>query len=304
MAIAAGAYLYWQSRNEGQGQAVGGGQGIEAPAPLGSASEWVDQASFTASDRLTDIQAQYAPQQSGGSDMKFNFAPILSWAGKALGGLFNNDPKDGGWSGSSSPTRPSTNWNNDAQSGADAGLGGASAGGSARNNGTISALQQVIGEAEAPQGYNQVYGGSRIQPPRPITTMTVGEVRDWQNRSVNAGSPSSAAGRYQVIGPTLQGLIDQGVVSPNDTFDAATQDKISVALMERRGLRDYEAGRISATTFGQRLSQEWAGLPAFTRDRKGRKAQGQSYYAGDGLNAATTTKDRVMRALTGSGGWV
>ena len=118
------------------------------------------------------------------------------------------------------------------------------------------------------------------------------------------GSPSSAAGRYQVIGPTLQGLIDKGVVSPNDTFDAATQDKISVALMERRGLRDYEAGRISATTFGQRLSQEWAGLPAFTRDRKGRKAQGQSYYAGDGLNAATTTKERVMRALTGSGGWV
>lgn len=233
--------------------------------------------------------------------MKFNFGPLLQWGIGQLSGLFG---QSGNGQGPGRPPSGGGSGGGTSYGGATATEDGATAGGPSPHGSHITALQRVIGDAEAPEGYNQVYGGSRLQPPRPITTMTVAEVREWQNRSVNAGSPSSAAGRYQIIGPTLQSLIDEGAVSPSDTFDSATQDRLSVALMERRGLRDFEAGRLSPTQFAQRLSQEWAGLPAFTRDRRGRSATGQSYYAGDGLNAATTTQDRVMRALTGSGGWV
>lgn len=303
MMLAGGAYLYWQRRDERRlgRRAVAKGKPLDQPPPLGS----TDPVIFTAADRLTDIQAQYAPQQSGGTDMKFNFGPILSWGLGQLGDLFGGSRNKSG-PGAPPSSWPTTIWENydtTARSGAQAGEYAASVGGTAtvRGSGIVGALQSLIGQAEAPQGYNQVYGGARLQPPRPITTMTVGEVQDYQTRMVADGSPSSAVGRYQVIRGTLQDMVNRGAVSPDDLFDADTQDRISVALMDRRGLRDYWAGRISAETFGQRLAQEWAGLPAMKRDRKGRRAQGQSYYAGDGLNAATVSRSRVLGAL-GAGG--
>lgn len=169
--------------------------------------------------------------------------------------------------------------------------------------GLEAALLALIGSIEAPQGYDQVYGGSRIATPRRLTQMTVGEVLQWQDRSVAAGSASSAAGRYQIIRKTLRGLANKGYVRHSDRFDKRTQDRLGVVLMEQRGLRKYQAGRISATQFGQNLSQEWASLPAITKDKRGRNAKGQSYYAGDGLNHARTSQRTLMNTITG-GAWV
>jgi hypothetical protein len=95
----------------------------------------------------------------------------------------------------------------------------------------------------------------------------------------------------------MRGLVSQGVLSINETFDAEAQDRAGVALMEQKGLSRYQSGLISKEGFAQGLSETWAGLPAFRRDRKGRPASGQSYYAGDGLNRATVTQSQVVNAL-------
>jgi len=162
-------------------------------------------------------------------------------------------------------------------------------------------LLNLIGPLEAPQGYDQVYGGSRIQPPRPITTITIAEVLEWQDASVRAGSASSAAGRFQFIRSTLRSLVSQGHARMTDRFDQATQNRLAVALMERRGLKSYKSNRISSREFGQRLSMEWASLPAMTVDKKGRTAKGQSYYAGDGLNKSLVSQERVLAVIEGRG---
>lgn len=173
------------------------------------------------------------------------------------------------------------------------GYGGPSGGG-----GGLSSLLNLIGGVEAPQGYNQVYGGIRSpdQPPKALTSMTVNEVLAWQD-SIDARYPSEAAGRYQVMEDTLRGLVKSGQVSGNARFNESTQDQIAVTLMKRRGLDDYQTGRISADKFAQKLSQEWASLPAITVDRKGRRASGQSYYAGDGLNRSHVAIDAILNAV-------
>lgn len=162
----------------------------------------------------------------------------------------------------------------------------------------LSGLLNLIGGVEAPKGYNQVYGGIRSadQPPKPLTSMTVNEVLAWQD-SIDARYPSEAAGRYQVMEDTLRGLVRSGQVSGNARFNESTQDQIAVTLMKRRGLDDYQTGRISADKFAQKLSQEWASLPAITVDRKGRRASGQSYYAGDGLNRSHVAIDTILNAV-------
>lgn len=159
-------------------------------------------------------------------------------------------------------------------------------------------LLSLIGSLEAPKGYDQVYGGIRSAdlPPRRLTTMTVGEVLAWQD-SIDRKYPSEAAGRYQIMEDTLRDLVGRGSVRTSDLFNRTTQDRLALVLMERRGLSAYRAGRISATEFGQRLSQEWASLPAQTRDKRGRPATGQSYYAGDGLNRSHTSKGTVLAKI-------
>ncbi|PIE10506.1 MAG: hypothetical protein CSA72_08345 [Rhodobacterales bacterium] len=166
--------------------------------------------------------------------------------------------------------------------------------------GGVSSLLSVIGRAEAPRGYNQVWGGiaAADRPPRALTTMTVNEVLAWQD-SIDNRYNSEAAGRYQIMEDTLRDLVMSGAVSGNQLFNAQTQDACAVALMKRRGLDSYRAGHISAATFADRLAREWAGLPV-QKDQRGHKRhvrRGQSYYAGDSLNAATVSPDSVVRAI-------
>jgi muramidase (phage lysozyme) len=165
-------------------------------------------------------------------------------------------------------------------------------------------LLALIGSIEAPKGYDQVYGGTVLQPPKPITQMTIRELYNWQNASVAAGSGSSAAGQYQVIRTTLKSLVDDGTVSWNDTYSPATQDRIGVSLLNRRGYQKWQRGAISDAQFGQNLSQEWASLPAVFKDQWGNAAKGQSYYSGDGLNHALTSNATVNGTLKALRAWL
>jgi hypothetical protein len=64
---------------------------------------------------------------------------------------------------------------------------------------------------------------------RGLSQMSVAEVMNLQ-----ASNKVHAAGRYQIIGSTLKDLIQNGAATPNDRFDASTQDKLAVALARRR----------------------------------------------------------------------
>ena len=163
----------------------------------------------------------------------------------------------------------------------------------------LAPLLSLIGSVEAPKGFDQVYGGSAIVPHRPITGMTVKEVRDWQQRSVEAGSRSSAAGRFQIIRRTLDALVSKGVVTWGDRFDKDNQTRMAVALMKGRGLDDFTAGKMSAKAFANNLAKEWASMPVVTpiQGRWRRLQPGETYYAGDGLNKALVTPDEVLAAI-------
>jgi hypothetical protein len=59
-----------------------------------------------------------------------------------------------------------------------------------------------------PNAYCVVYGGipKANRPKELLTTYTIAEIAEWQNFVVSKGAASSAAGAYQIIRKTLEGL--------------------------------------------------------------------------------------------------
>ena len=160
-------------------------------------------------------------------------------------------------------------------------------------------LRHFIAEPESGGDYDIVWGGIKAvdHPTIPITAMTCRQVWDWQ-QSIDHKYMSEAAGAYQILQDTLEGLLTEAhcPIGWSDTFNKTTQDTLAVRLLERRGLQKYLDGEMSLIQFCQNLSKEWASLPAQTFDARGRSAKGQSYYAGDGLNKAHVTIKEVQNA--------
>ena len=143
-------------------------------------------------------------------------------------------------------------------------------------------LLDFIAQPESRGDYNVVWGGIKRhhRPPKPLVTMTIGEVLAWQD-SIDHLYQSEAAGRYQIMEDTLRGLYAQAGMSLGDLFDQRGQDRLATQLLKRRGLVAYQRGQITTEDFANKLAQEWASLPVVSGPKKGR-----SYYAGDGLNQA------------------
>lgn len=152
-------------------------------------------------------------------------------------------------------------------------------------------LLNTIAKVESKYNYNAYFGkpnNTSIQ----FTSMTVNEVLAWQKQFVEQGNPSSAIGRYQFIDSTLQGLVRELKIDGNMKFDEALQDRLAVALLERRGIREYVDNKISREEFAHSLSKEWAALPKAIGENPE-----QSYYAGDGLNKAQLSMDEVYASI-------
>lgn len=152
-------------------------------------------------------------------------------------------------------------------------------------------LLNTIAKVESRYNYNAYFGNPNNRSVQ-FTNMTVNEVLAWQKQFVQQGNPSSAVGRYQFIDSTLQGLVRELRIDKNTKFDAALQDRLAVALLERRGIRDYVENKMSREEFAHSLSKEWAALPKATG-----KNPEQSYYAGDGLNKAQLSVDEVYASI-------
>jgi muramidase (phage lysozyme) len=152
-------------------------------------------------------------------------------------------------------------------------------------------LLNLIAQAESSGNYNAHFGNSQNDKIK-FTEMTVAEVLAWQDRFVAQGNPSSAVGRYQIINSTLSDLVTHLGIKPTQKFDPSTQDKMAIALLERRGAERYANKQLSKNEFAANLAKEWAALPQITGSNPD-----QSYYAADGLNKSSVRVDDIKRAI-------
>lgn len=152
-------------------------------------------------------------------------------------------------------------------------------------------LLETIAEGESRGNYNAYYGNTANQTIR-FTDMTIAQVLQWQHDFVSQGSPSSAVGKYQIVESTLRGLVRQLQIAPEVLYDEVMQDRLAVALLERRGSLDYVDNMLTREQFAANLAQEWAALPRVI----GGNPQ-DSYYAGDGLNQSRISVEDVFVAL-------
>jgi hypothetical protein len=146
---------------------------------------------------------------------------------------------------------------------------------------------------------------------KPLTEMSVSEIRDLQSKMIRSGKfPSSAVGKYQIIGGTLQEAIDKGIVSPTDKFDQTTQDKIFKQYLigsKRKAISNYISGSGSLENAQIELAMEFAsvGVPRDIKAGEFRRGvpardlkKGDSFYKGDKAgNKANITPEQSAYAL-------
>lgn len=153
-------------------------------------------------------------------------------------------------------------------------------------------LLDTIAKGESNGNYNAYYGNGGNATIR-FTDMTVAEVLRWQEEFVRQGNPSSAVGKYQIVRPTLLGLVRQLDIDLQSRYDEALQDRLAIALLERRGSVAYVDNELSREQFAANLAKEWAALPKIMGDNPQ-----ASYYAGDGLNHSRVNVEEVFAALS------
>ena len=142
-------------------------------------------------------------------------------------------------------------------------------------------LRNLVAEAEGTtderaaqenfaSGYDLPFGyGRYLQPSKPISQMTFQELKDFQRRQVNATKGTfdntnlgtSAVGRYQFIGPTLENLKNRLGYKDTDVFSPEVQDRLFDALMEEKGLQEFLSGLMTPEEFQTNLSSQFASIP-------------------------------------------
>ncbi len=172
-------------------------------------------------------------------------------------------------------------------------------------------LLDFIGNTEAPNGYDTIFGDRQIHLAAHITFMTLGELIDaqanwsslaWVKKNWKASyrTASSAAGRYQFMRATLVGIAKEIPTLTGDMrFNADLQDRLGFYLLLRRGYEAFVSGQIGVTDFGLRLAKEWASFPVLEDCQGAHRAvtRGQSYYAGDGVNKSLVKPEKVEAVL-------
>jgi muramidase (phage lysozyme) len=155
----------------------------------------------------------------------------------------------------------------------------------------LRTLLDAIGEAEgarpsywAGNPYDLVIG--KRKGSKPVSEMTIKEVKEFQKQLVAKGLPSGAVGKYQFINKTLVELQKKLKFKDSDNFSPELQDKMAMYLLERRGLSKFQSGDLNVLDFMRNLSKEWASLP--------NPDTGKSYY---GQRTHYTTK-QMLAILT------
>lgn len=147
----------------------------------------------------------------------------------------------------------------------------------------------LMGDVEAPRGFDTVSGFAPVPPQRPLTDMTLDEVLRYQQSIRAMGTVSSAVGRYQFIYPTLRRLVEDLGIAGNLRFDAEVQTYLARFLMHDCGFYDRATPDLQLANC---LAGVWAALPLVSGPDRG-----QSAYASDGINIALTTPETILDVL-------
>ena len=178
--------------------------------------------------------------------------------------------------------------------------------------GGYGAILDLIGKRESDSvgGYNAVnqggadgghtvlgYSGDYRKAPfnksgKSLTSMTVQEIMDLQydDRSLSdsqwkKSGKLHAVGRYQIIGDTLKGLINQGVASPEEKFTPSVQNKLGIALIKQTG---GSVSRLKSTWVGLRKESDSTVSSAMSA---GGATTSGGHGAGSGSNSGDTSSD-------------
>ena len=152
----------------------------------------------------------------------------------------------------------------------------------------VDILKDRIREGESGNDYGAMYSRDQEGFERgdeDITKMTINEVdklqTDYLNYQTSIGreddNRSAAMGAYQMLEPKK--VAEMMGLDPETTiFDKETQDKMSEYFLNYSGLKEFQAGEITAEEFNNRLAEQFASIK--TTDGKG-------VYDDDGMNKAT-----------------
>lgn len=150
------------------------------------------------------------------------------------------------------------------------------------------------------KGYIQGSSGSPYSLlKKPLSSYTIGEVKNFQNHSRDSVGQLWATGRYQIIPSTLIGVASKAGLSNSDLYNEANQDAMAwQLLLERKPISDYIKGVIPDTLENrQKASMEMAkiwssiGIPYALNG----KPVNHSYY-GSG-DVASVSSEAIQQKL-------
>ena len=158
-------------------------------------------------------------------------------------------------------------------------------------------LKNKVAEGESNNDYGAMYSRDQEGFDRgdeDITKMSINEVDKLQTDYLNYqtsigrkdGDRSAAMGAYQMLNPKK--VAEQMGLDPETTiFNKETQDKMSEYFLNYSGLKEFQAGEISAEEFNNRLAEQFASVK--TTDGKG-------VYDDDGMNKANTSVFDIIKS--------
>lgn len=160
-------------------------------------------------------------------------------------------------------------------------------------------LLDFVSKPESRGDYNTIIGDHQKTLAHPITSMTLDALMAAQLGWAKRWN-SSAAGRYQIMHGTLTDARPAMKLTGKELFTPDLQDRIGYWLLKRRGYAAFMARQMTTVAFAKSLACEWASLPvlAATKGAHRQIAEGETYYAGDGLNKVLVTPAAFEAALT------
>lgn len=162
-------------------------------------------------------------------------------------------------------------------------------------------LLDFLADFESNGDYDIIYGNHQKALGHPITTMMI-DVLLAAQKVWGRQWGSSAAGRYQIMQQTLQGLKMSLKLSGMELFSPDMQDRLAYQLLKQRSYASFATGAIDAVQFARKMAQEWASLPVLAQTQGAHRniARGETFYAGDRLNRALVSPEKFEAILAKS----
>lgn len=128
------------------------------------------------------------------------------------------------------------------------------------------------------------------KPVQPISSLTIGEVKEVQRLMLANGAGTTAIGKYQFKNSTLSEAAAKANLSDNMLFSPENQDKLAIQKLVDRGYNDWISGKKSDDEFQFQLAKEWASIALPNKNISYHKYQGKP-------QPVNTTDDEIKQAF-------